>query len=163
MGYAATDAVVIVVLSLGVLAGLTYDLGSHRRRHSKLKAIRLDTDRPPNGFTSAIPNDEASRQVRQIGTGLLWFTLGIIAGFCITWAAGSIASFFRGPIVGVWELGTPRYARDQTPVNVAAGLAILAMGWFPGIWLARRRPSRGFALGLILATTVLGIMLALCI
>ena len=72
-----------------------------------------------------------------------------------------MASFFRGPIVGVWELGTPRYAHDQTPVNVATGLGILATGWLLGILLVLRRPSRGFALGLLVATTVLGIMFAL--
>ena len=161
MGYAATDPIVVGVLSFGALAGLMYGFGAHWRRHSRIKATRLGTDPPPNRTTAADPNGEASRQVRQIGTGLLWFTLGIIAGFCITWAAGSIASLFRGPIVGVWELGTPRYAHDQTPVNVAAGFGILATGWLLGILLVLRRQSRGFALGLLVATTVLGIMFAL--
>ena len=161
MGYAITDAVVIGVLSFGILAGFTYGLSTHWRRRSKLNVTHLGKDLPPKQLTAPEPHDEAGRQVRQIGTGIFWFTLGIIAGFCITFAVWSIAAFFRGPGVGVSELLTPRYARNQTPVNVAAGLGILASGWLLGIFLARRRSSRGFALGLVVATTVLGVMLTL--
>ena len=61
MGYAATDPVVVGVLSFGALTGLTYGLRTHWRRRSKLKATRLGTDLPPNRTTAANPNDEASR------------------------------------------------------------------------------------------------------
>jgi len=161
MGYAATDPVVIDVLLCGTMAGLIYGLGTHWRRRSRLKAARLGTDLPPNRTAAANPNDEACRPVRQIGTGLLSFTLGIVAGFCITWAAMFIAASFRGPVLGVWELGTPRYAHDQTLVNLAGGLGILTTGWILGILLLSRRQSRGFALGLLVATTALGITFAM--
>jgi hypothetical protein len=121
MGYAATDPVVIDVLLCGTMAGLIYGLGTHWRRRSRLKATRLGTDSLPNKTAAAIPDDEASRQVRQKNTDLLWFTLGIFAGFCITWAG------------------------------------ILTIGWILGILLLSRRQSRGFAIGLLVAKTALGI------
>jgi hypothetical protein len=70
--------------------------------------------------------------------------------------AASIASLFRGPIAGVWELGTPRYAHDQTFIEVAASLAVMVSGWLIGQSLFRRRMGRWFAVGLIVSSTVFG-------
>jgi hypothetical protein len=36
-------------------------------------------------MTAPDPHDEVSRTFRQIDTRIIWFTQGVIAGFCITW------------------------------------------------------------------------------
>ena len=104
-----------------------------------------------------------ARRVRapRIGLGLFWFTIGIISAGCLTVAGGWLASFFRGPVVGRTVLGTPRYSFDQTLVNIATGLGILAIGWLLGLVMLRFRVPRALAVGLIVGATLLGIVFTL--
>ena len=158
MGYAATDTVVASGLALGVLAGVGFGLRMHSNGRTIVKAAVLNSDSATTETIEPDANHQAREQVRQVGTGLLWFTLGILTACCLAYAAGLIASPFRGPTVGVTVLGTPRYAYDQTPTNRTTAAALVGSGWLLGILLIRHRRFREFRLGLILATTGLGLL-----
>jgi hypothetical protein len=95
-----------------------------------------------------------------MGNALLGFVGGLFVAVGITIAAGWIASFFRGPIVGVWELGTPRYAKPQEVIDLTTGLGIAITGWIGGMLLLRWRSWRGLSIGLLLGATFLGILFA---
>jgi hypothetical protein len=141
MGYAATDTVVMGVLSAGSIGGAVYGVVAYR-----LACVRSKSSAPAD-------------QPRQVGAGIFRFTLGVVAVLCITWVASNIASHFRGPVVGVWELGTSRFAYDQRPINLATGFGITASGWLlGGAALLRKRPVRGFAIGVLVAGTLLGVL-----
>ncbi|MEE3367745.1 MAG: hypothetical protein VX346_00235 [Planctomycetota bacterium] len=154
MGYAATDTVVASGLALGVVAGVGFGLKIHSNGRTIIEATVLNSD---SATTDTIESD-ANHQVRQVGTGLLWFTLGILTACCLAYAAGLIASVFRGPTVGVTVLGTPRYAYGQTSINRTTAAGLVGSGWLLGILLLRQRRFRAFRLGLILVTTGLGLL-----
>lgn len=142
MGYGLTDGVVITLLMLGLAAGLVYGVAAVRRKASPQAKESVKSEAADNRAPAA---------------ALMWFTVGTVAAVCLTVAASWIAALFRGPVIGVWELGTPRYASDQTIINVITGVAILATGWIIGLLIRRRRVARGLPLGLIVGSTLLGI------
>jgi len=70
-----------------------------------------------------------------------------------------VADQFRGPIVGRYEIfGSPRYARDQTPISLTWGFAVVALAWTIGLTTYRRWKRRSLAIGLILSATATGIL-----
>lgn len=171
MGYAATEGLILGLFSVAVAVGLAFDVWAARTpmhsapHHASIASLPV-TPAAFTGSTQAAP----ARRPRARGTsrptpntaagrnaaGRLWFGFGLVAGFALVWVASSIASLFRGPIAGVWELGTPRYAHDQTFINVAASLAVMASGWLIGQALFRRRMGHWFAVGLMVSSTVFG-------
>lgn len=160
MGYALTDEVVLTTLGLGLFGGLAFGVISCRslRFHSVSTAIVGETAMPSPTETAS---GRSSRlRLLGMGNGLLAFIGGLLVALGITFAVAWIASFFRGPIVGVWELGTPRYAKPQEVIDLIAGLGIAVTGWIGGVLLLRRHVLRGLAIGLILGATLLGIMFA---
>ena len=158
MGYATTDTVVAAGLTLGALAGVGTGLRVYTKGHTIVKAATLNSDSAPTDTLASDASHQVREQVRQVGTGLLWFTLGILTAGCLAFAAGLIASPFRGPTVGVTVLGTPRYAYDQAPINMATAAGLVGSGWLVGLLLMRPRRWRAFRLGLLLATTGLGLL-----
>ncbi|MBL9141152.1 MAG: hypothetical protein JNK53_04740 [Phycisphaerae bacterium] len=138
-GYGATDAVLIPIVVVasagGILAGTM-------------------AGRPES--TASVPAQKSS-----IVSKLGWFALGVALSLAIVFVAELVASHFRGAIVGVTELGTTRYATNQTPINVGAGIGIIVAGWT--LWFALRRSgvSPRLQLGLAIGATVLGIVFAL--
>jgi hypothetical protein len=158
MGYAATDPVVTGVLSAGLVAGSAYGLVAYKIASVRIRSIAPVQHTPPNDSATERPNQAPAGQSRQVGAGLFWFTLGVVVALCITGTAGYVASHFRGPVVGVWELGTPRFAYDQRPIDLATGFGILASGWLLGGVLLRKRSARGFAIGVLVASTLLGLL-----
>jgi len=94
-------------------------------------------------------------------SGLWWLggtVLGMVLALMLTIAVSRIASLFRGPIIGVWELGTPRYARDQTMVDLGRAVAIFIIGGVTGFLLIRvSRETRGLGLGLIIGSAGFGL------
>jgi hypothetical protein len=145
-GYGMTDAVVTTIWALGLVGGGAYGAFAVARR-------RAGT--PPS-------NPGETRAVRpRAAAGLFWLTVGVVIAVGLTVAAAWIASFFRGPVIGVSELGTPRFARDQGPIDVSAGLGILAAGWLLGGWLLWVRKPWPLAVGLMIGSTILGAVYAL--
>lgn len=151
----------LLLVSMPMLVLGPWQLLAGSWARSKLNATHVAAHKSPNGGTAATPSKDADRQLRNLGADLLWITLGIIGAFCITCVAFLVAdSLFDSTV-----RSRPLYARgDQTPVNAATGLGIMATGWLLAVWLVRRRGQRvpsGFVPGLILATTVIGIAFAL--
>jgi len=162
--YGATDGVIIAMLGLGVVGGCVsggFSVRSDRSRFSAAPAAQ----RPFGGAAAARPEAGTGRampaQAQTFASGLFWFVIGVICALGLTTVAGWMGARFRGPIIGVWELGTPRYAQDQTPINVATGLGMLSAGWVLGLLLHRRRSVRGLAVGLVVGSTLLGMLFAL--
>jgi hypothetical protein len=163
-GYGATDSVIATILAFGTVAGLIYGIATswHCRSRSTTTAALTGRVIQESSQTGTTTITTARRvQAPRIGSGLFWFTIGIVSACCLTMAGGWLASFFRGPIVGHTVLGTPRFARDQTPVNMTAGLGILATGWIFGLLMLRFRIPRALLVGLIVGTTILGIVFTL--
>ncbi|NQT38301.1 MAG: hypothetical protein HQ581_12465 [Planctomycetes bacterium] len=148
-GYGATEGVISKVLVVGMAVGLFYGITAYESSvHGSSKVGTV-----PARLSGQV-------DVSKIGSGLFWFTIGIVFAGCVTMAGGWLASFFRGPKAGITGFGTTRYARDQTCVDIVAGLGILAVGWILGIALLRFRTRRALSIGLIAGTTILGILFA---
>jgi hypothetical protein len=162
--YGATDGVIVTVLAAGGLTGLVYGIATFCRHRSGGAAAPAPTEPviQDSSETDTTPRAPA-RPVRVLkaGAGLFWFTIGAFSSCCLTVAAGWLASFFRGPIVGHTVLGTARFARDQTPINIVTGLGILVTGWILGLLMPRLRIPRALSVGLIVGTTLLGVTFAL--
>ncbi|MCE9620611.1 MAG: hypothetical protein K8R92_11990 [Planctomycetes bacterium] len=151
-GFGAGTEVILGTLAGAGVAGVVHGVFMWRKR-SRLAA---------SGAASGAGNEGTNASAASIGLGLMWFVLGMIAGIGLAIVALQIAANFRGPVIGVWELGTPRYANDQKPVDVWTGVALTAAGWTIGsILKSRWRSMRAFAWGLIVAATALGILSAL--
>jgi hypothetical protein len=162
--YGATDGVIVTVLALGGLVGFVYGIATFWHRHSRGATAPAPTEpviRDSSETDTTTKRATGRVRVPAIGAGLFWLTIGTFSACCLTMAGGWVASFFRGPVVGHTVLGTPRYSFDQTPVNVATGLGILATGWLLGLVMLRFRVPRALAVGLIVGTTLLGILFAL--
>jgi hypothetical protein len=148
------DSVISAVLACGVAGGLVYgtiacDLAGLRwLRWFRWKKSLQASDKA----AAAGPS-----RLHSMATPLFRFTLGLATAFLISTAAAWIANLFRGPIIGSWELGTPRYADDQWLINLTTGLVIAATGWIGGGWLLRKRLLRAFAVGLLVGATALGL------
>jgi hypothetical protein len=157
-GYGLSGGVVITVLGLGLVGGLLYSVSAFGRIQSRASTPGAANNPPSEEAVSAGDEDARSRGAV---SGLLGFAVGTILAFLLTLVAAGAASPFRGPVLGVSELGTTRYARDQTPVNVVTGLCILVAGWAAGLLMRRHPALRGMAAGLIAGATVLGVVFAL--
>ena len=142
--------------TLGILIGA--GLRVHAKGRTIVKAAVLNGDSTTTETMDSEASHPVREQVRQVGTGLLWFTHGVLTACCLASAAGLIASFCRGPTVGVTVLGTPRYAYDQTPINRTTAAGLVSSGWLLGILLMRPRRRRALQLDMILATTGLGLL-----
>jgi hypothetical protein len=96
---------------------------------------------------------------------LFVFVVGAGASAVLGFVVLMVASFARGPVIGTWELGTPRYQNDQRPIDLAAGAAVAVAGLLLGVVLRRQRARRpalgGFATGLIVGSVLLGAAIAL--
>lgn len=148
-GFALTYPVICGVLSGGILVGFRYALVSWNRRGTKAPT--------PQGNAEPETDSAISPRCGGWGNGLFGFTLGVIASILITFFVFYLTQGFYGPTLGVTELGTPRYQNDPTPIYIATGLAIMGVGWTLGItsfWLR----FRAFAAGLIVSTTILGLL-----
>lgn len=89
------------------------------------------------------------------------FALGIVTSLALAVAVMVVVSQFRGPIVGVWELGTPRYARDQRPLDRGAAGALIALGALCALAARRFRipafAPRAFAWGTMVGAVLIGL------
>jgi hypothetical protein len=155
MGFGVTPVSVTAIVTVAVLAGVTYGLWSSRpKKKSPVQPVASPVQ------PVASPAQPVADPLEPV-VGLAWGTLGLILSVGIMMIALRIASFYRGPIIGVWELGTPRYALDQQQIDTTAGLAIAATGWALGVGMFLVRRLHGLAIGLILGTTLLGIFVAI--
>ena len=153
-GFGPPAFVAYWALGVGVVVGLTLGLRSYRvslRRRDSLSAL---VEQAPGAVDGTAETKVARKD------GLLMFTLGMFVAAGMLLLAMSIASFFRGPVAGITELGTPRYARDQTPLQIATGVGIVALGWPLSVHFARRWGWRAFAWGLAVGSTLAGIVTA---
>jgi hypothetical protein len=147
--YALTYFVIKGMLWSGILVGLGFALVRWIRPVTAIPATQDNTESEMDSAVSPRPGGW--------GRGFLGFTCGVIISFLIAIFVLYVAHFFRGPIAGVTTLGTTRYENDQGPIKLATALGIMTIGWILGITFIRRR-YRGLAVGLIVATTIFGIM-----
>ena len=154
-GYGATGPIKFLFLSAGTTVGLLW--GRAARKLARLSEAVFP--RPPKAQPSPTAEDQ-SRAVRR-DMQVLGGVLGIALSVAIAAVTGAIASRFRGPVAGFSELGTPLFARDQQPVDFTAGMVILVIGGLlggPSLFFPK---SRGLAIGILAASTVLGVMFIL--
>ncbi len=150
LGLALTGGVAVTILGLGMFGGCLYG------------AFALALGRFIAGCPAArdFPQREAAARAtlyRKALSELAWFTAGIVSACCLTLAFVGISILFRGPSFRT-ELGMSQYVRNQTPVNVLVGLGILAAGWALGLWMLRLRSPWELPVGLILGTTLSGVV-----
>jgi hypothetical protein len=164
--YAMTDTLVLEALWLGGFGGLFGGLvyGAISCHSPPLRSADTTTacETPTQMPTERVPGPSFRAQPWRIGNGLLAFIAGLLVAVGITISAGWIASLFRGPIVviGVFHAGTPGSTGLQEAINLTAGFGIAMAGWIGGVLLLRRRVWVGFSLGLLVGTTLLGILFA---
>jgi len=146
--------IVIAATAIGAVHGLWTAWRAARTPEPK------SIDQQTTGTGDAIVDREyatASNTGLPLG-GLGGAVLGMVLALVLTITVSKTASLFRGPVIGVWELGTPRYARDQTMVDLGRAAAIFIIGCGAGMLLIRlSRETRGLGLGLIIGSVVLGL------
>jgi hypothetical protein len=158
--YLFPDTLVLAILGLGVFGGLAY--GAISCHPSQFRSIAAPTPYEPLTQRPSVKGSRPSSRTLpcRVRNALLGFTGGLFVAVGITIAAGWIASFFLRAIVGVWESGTLRYTHPQELTDVTAGLGIAMTGWVGGVLLLRYHVWRGFSIGLLVGTTLLGILYA---
>jgi hypothetical protein len=153
-GHAWTDAVALSVALLGVLGGVVY--GAISCLSPQFRSPATTTT-----LTEKVPEPSSPAQPWQMGNALLAFIAGLLVAVGITIVASRIAASFRGPIGFFSEFATAEYAKPQGVINLTTGIGIAVTGWIGGVLLLRWRVWRGFAIGLLVGTTFLGILFAL--
>lgn len=168
MGYALNDNMVVIgILGGGALVGILHG-GMSALLAAKSKSS-TDTAESRGAAPSAATTAGAfTQQTNSIGganrvlPGAVGVVLGLLIAIVLAVVVLRVGSFFRGPVIGVWELGTPRYARDQRPVQFGMGLATMVIGGgFGAVLLRWPGVARGMGLGLLVGSIGMGLLLAL--
>ena len=148
-GYAPSRDMAIGIVIAGAAIGVGHGLWTAKRGatrafkpepevESRRGSVEADTSTPLGGIVGAV--------------------VGMALSLVMTLTISKIAALFRGPVIGVWELGTPRYARDQTMVDLGRAAAIFIIGCAAGLLLVRfSRETRGLGVGLIIGSAALGL------
>lgn len=152
-GMGVVPEVVVAALAIGAGAGLARGVWMHRRRTAAAPG-----DVPMGGDMIA---DATPGTTRGIDLRPLWFVLGCATAFLLVIPLALVANRWRGPVDGLTELGTWRHLHDQRPVNRALGAALALLGSSLGIGLGWRRATPAFVAGLVVASFLLGLALAL--
>lgn len=157
MGYALIGPIINGFILVGLLSGLSYGAVAVVRNRSPKKP---QVDGSKLADNPDIQIQKSRGQWYQPGTDPIWFMFGFGAGFGVSKIAASIASRYRGPVIGISELGTPRHLYSQGAVNTMTGLGIMIVGWSTGLLMTRHPVPRVFAWGLIVSSTVFGLLYA---
>lgn len=151
-GYGPPNSVSILLIGTAFCLGIAYGWMSYSRQGNPEKELPTeesdDVSSPP------------SKSFPGFGRSLLWFAVGIVSTFLITILSLFIASFFRGPVGGFTVLGTVRYVRDQTPINMATGLGILITGHALAFLSIRKFKLKSLGWGLIIGAILAGLAVA---
>ncbi len=160
-GYAPSWGVFVTMCLAAVVAGTVHGILWHARvvgRAQRAAPIPPTTTGAPPTFPGTALQSRDSVGV------LLWpvFALaGVVGSVMLAYIAMKIGANFRGPVIGVWELGTPRYARDQGPVDMAIGGSVAMVGVIAGLLvLTKLNGPRGLAWGFMLGCVTIGCFIA---
>jgi len=150
-GYALSPGLVSGLLLAGLVVGIAIGvMASARGDGTATSAVA----RP--GASHALPGSHALAGPRSPGAAVpaaglaVLSRLGAVAAGTATALVLAIlvnmaAGPWRGPIVGVWELGTPRYAKPQKPIDLAVGVVVLTIALAIAMVIVRVVRHRGIA------------------
>lgn len=149
-GYGPPNSISVLVILLAYGLGFFIGFMSYRKQRSQ------ESDSLEEIELQEVP----SKSDPGFGRRLLWFAVGIVSTFLITFIALLIASNFRGPVGGFTVLGTVHYVKDQTPINMATGLGILITGHALAFLFISRWKLKSLAWGLIIGSILAGLAVA---
>ena len=150
-GYAPTREMAIGIVIAGAAIGVGHGLWTANRATRAVRPI-------PESQQTADSAREGEVDTSTPLGGIVGAVVGMALALVMTLTISKIAALFRGPVIGVWELGTPRYARNQTMVDLGRAAAIFIIGCAVGLLLVRFSPeTRGLGVGLIIGSAALGL------
>ncbi len=153
-GFAPVDSVVLTIMVVAAAGGIVTGalVGQASRRGA---ALGMAGTAGTAGAPGAALDADGSTFVSKVGLFMLGMALALALAFVVSMSM----SAFRGPAAGVTELGTTRYARNQTPIDIAISVTIVAAGWAMWFGLRRSGASRLLTIGLAIGATAVGIVL----
>jgi hypothetical protein len=148
------------ILSAGFVGGWFFGFRAYRRNRARLTAMNPGANNEGDASLAGRLNEAGGNHGDPVARNGLWFMLGSIGGFTVLLLEAFVIEplLYRGKRISTNPLGGAQYDRDQFPIDVTVGLAMVVAGWILGVALIKLGAPRWLGIGVIVTATGIGIV-----